>query len=40
MPLAESTLPEPQDLTAFWGSAERKLLSLDPSFKGYQLGFK
>ena len=38
-PLAETELPEPQDLKAFWGSVERAILSLDPSFRGYQIDF-
>lgn len=39
-PLAETTLPEPQDLGAFWGSVERALLSLDPTFRGYKFDFR
>lgn len=31
-PLADDALPEPADLTPFWGKVERALVSLDPSF--------
>ncbi len=39
-PLAEKELPAPQDLRPFWGSVERALLSLDPSFQGYEMKFR
>jgi hypothetical protein len=39
-PLAETSLPDPQDLTPFWGSVSRALLSLDASFAGYEWQFK
>ncbi len=40
VPLAEKELPEPQDLSAFWGGVERALLSLDPSFRDFKMLFR
>ena len=38
-PLAEQELPDPQDLSAFWGGVERAIQSLDPSFKDFEVLF-
>ena len=38
-PLAESELPEPQDLSAFWGGVEKALQLLDPKFKDFKTLF-
>ena len=39
-PLAEQELPDPQDLSAFWGGVERAVQLLDPSFKDFEVMFR